>query len=110
MQDDCYLLTADGWEARTTRILETDKKGKQRDKGWTCELIPKPLIVARYFAKEQAAIEAKQAELEPAIASFGELEEAHGGEDGFFSALDKIAKAAVNARLKEIEGEEGAKT
>jgi type I restriction enzyme M protein len=102
MQDDCYLITADGWEARTARVLETDKKGKQKDRGWTCVLIPKPLIVARYFAKEQAALDAKQAELEAAIASLTELEEVHGGEEGFLGALDKIAKAEVNARLKEI--------
>jgi len=46
MQDDCYLLAADGWVARTTRILETDKKGKARDRGWTCDLLLKPFIVA----------------------------------------------------------------
>jgi len=109
MQDDCYLIGADGWEARTTRILETDKKGKQRDKGWTCELIPKPFVVARYFAKEQAAIEAKQAELEAIAASLAELEEEYGGEEGFLGALDKIAKAEVNARLKEIKADNEAK-
>jgi type I restriction enzyme M protein len=31
------------------------------------------------------------------------LEEEHGGEEGFLGALDKIAKAEVNARLKEIK-------
>jgi len=51
MQDDCYLIAADGWRAETTRIIETDKKGKEKDKGWNCELIPKALIVARYYAK-----------------------------------------------------------
>jgi type I restriction enzyme M protein len=104
MQDDGYLISADGWVARTARILETDKKGKQKDKGWTCDLIPKPLIVARYFAKEQAALDAKQAELEAATASLAELEEEHGGEEGYLGSLDKIAKAEVNARLKEIKG------
>jgi len=91
--------------AKTSRILETDKKGKTKDKGWTCELIPKPLIVARYFAKEQAGIDAAQAELEAATASLAELEEEHGGEDGVLGALDRIAKAEVSARLKEIKGE-----
>src|SRR6266446_1290413 len=57
MQDDCYLIAADGWKAETIRIIEKDKKGRERDKGWTCDLIPKALIVARYFAKEQAAID-----------------------------------------------------
>ena len=93
--------------ARTSRIIETDKKGKTKDRGWTCELIPKPIIVARYFAKQQAAIDAAQAELEAATASLAELEEEHGGEEGYFSALDKIAKAEVSARLKEIKGQTG---
>jgi type I restriction enzyme M protein len=102
MQDDCYSISAEGWVAKTARILETDKKGKTKDKGWTCDLVPKPLIVARYFAKEQAAIEALQAELEATSASLAELEEEHGGEDGFLGQLDKIAKGEVNARLKEL--------
>jgi type I restriction enzyme M protein len=109
MQDDAYLIAADGWVAVPARIVETDKKGKSKDKGWACDLIPKPLIVARYFAKEQAALEAKQAELETAAAALVELEDEHGGEEGFLGALGKIAKAEVNARLKEIKGEKDAK-
>ncbi|UFS77013.1 type I restriction-modification system subunit M [Tardiphaga sp. 37S4] len=109
MQDDCYIIAADGWVAKTARILETDKKGKTRDKGWTCDLVPKPLIVARYFAKEQAAIEAQQAALEVATAGLTELEEEHGGEEGFLGTLEKIAKAEVSARLREIKGDKDAK-
>jgi type I restriction enzyme M protein len=109
MQDDCYLIAADGWVARTARILETDKKGKTKDKGWICNLVPKPLIVARYFAKEQADIDAQQAALEAATTNLAELEEEHSGEDGFLGALDKIAKAEVSARLKEIKGDKDAK-
>jgi type I restriction enzyme M protein len=56
MQDDCYLIAADDWKAETYRIIEKDKKGKERDKGWACDLVPKALIVARYCAKEQEAI------------------------------------------------------
>ena len=33
-----------------------------------------------------------------------ELEEEHGGEEGVFAALDKVTKANVTARLKEIGG------
>ncbi|MCL4822124.1 MAG: type I restriction-modification system subunit M [Vicinamibacteria bacterium] len=105
MQDDAYQIAGDGWIARTSRILETVKKGKHRDKGWTCDLIPKPLIVARYFATEQAALEALQVELESVTAARLELEEEHGGEEGFLGALDKIARAEVKARLGEIDGD-----
>jgi type I restriction enzyme M protein len=109
MQDDVYLIAADGWKAETSRIIEKDKKGKEKDKGWTCDLIPKPLVVARYFAKEQAALDQVAADLESATARLAEMEEEHGGEDGTFAELDKVNKASVAARLKEIKGDKDAK-
>jgi type I restriction enzyme M protein len=105
MQDDCYVIVVDGWKAETTRIIEKDKKGKEKDKGWTCDLIPKAFIVARYYAKEQAAIEELASELENVTAQINELEEEHGGEEGAFGELDNINKANVAARLKELQAE-----
>jgi type I restriction enzyme M protein len=87
-------------------VVETDKKGRRRDKGWTCELVPKSFIVARYFAAEQTRLEATQAELEAATSGLAELEEEHGGEEGVLGSLDRIGKAEVSARLKEIEDDE----
>ena len=105
MQDDCYLITADGWQAETTRIIEKDKRGREKDKGWTCDLIPKELLVARYFIEEQAALDQLATELEGVIVRLAELEEEHSGEDGAFAELDKVNKGNVTARLKEIVGE-----
>jgi len=109
MQDDCYLIAADGWVAKTYRIQETDKKGKTKDKGWACDLVPKELIVTRYFATEKGELEKTQSELEAVSASLTELEEEHGIEDGALGSLEKIAKAEINARLKEIKGDKDAK-
>jgi type I restriction enzyme M protein len=123
IQDDCYLIAADGWRAETYRIIEKDKKGKEKDKkgkekdkkgkekdkGWTCDLVPKALIVARCFATEQEAIDKLAAELEAVTARMTELEEEHGGEEGAFSELDKVNKANVTARLKEIKDDKEAK-
>ena len=75
MQDDAYLIAADGWTAETARVIETDKKGKEKDKGWACDLVPKPFVVARYFAGEQTALTAREAELEAVVAEITELEE-----------------------------------
>ena len=110
LQDDAYLIAADGWTAQTYRVLEhkKNKEGKVTktvDKGWACDLLPKPLIVARYFAKEQAAIDELTVHLDSVTASITELEEEHSGEDDAFSGYDKINQAEVNARLKEIKGD-----
>lgn len=105
MQDDCYAIAADGWKAQTYRVIETDKKGRQKDKGWACDLVPKALIVARYFGKEQAALDALRGELEGVSAKLTELEEEHSGEDAAFGGFDKINLATVNDRLREIKDE-----
>jgi type I restriction enzyme M protein len=109
LQDDAYEITADGWVAEPKRIVEEitsgKKKGQTKDKGWACDLIPKPYIVARYFADEQAKLDALQAELDSASSRLTELEEEHGGEDGAFAELDKINKGEVAKRLKEIKGD-----
>ena len=105
MQDDAYQIAAEGWKAETARIIEKDSKGKDKDKGWACDLLPKALVVARYFPEQQAAIEKLAAELEGVSARLAELEEEHGGEEGAFAELDKVNKGNVNARLKEIKGD-----
>jgi type I restriction enzyme M protein len=109
MQDDAYLIAADGWKAQTERTIETNKNGKQVDKGWFCDLVPKELIVARYFAIEQGSIESQQADLESITAQMEELEEEHGGDEGAFSELEKVNKANIAARIKEIKDDAEAK-
>ena len=97
MQDDCYLIAADGWVAETHRVLEEvksgKKKGEMKDKGWACDLIPKPHIVARYFAKEQAALDALQAALDAVSAQLTELAEEYGGEEGPLKDVSSKADA-----------------
>lgn len=108
MQDDCYLIASDDWKAETYRIIDRNMKtGKEKDKGWTCDLVPKPLVVARYFAEEQEEIDKLVAMLESTTAEINEMEEEHGGEEGAFAGLEKVTLAAVRARLKELAKEGG---
>lgn len=108
LQDDVYTIADIGWRAETRRILE-EKKNKDGqvtktvDKGWACDLVPKELIVARYFADDQAAIDALADSLAGVEAERAELEEEHGGEDGVFGAMDKVNKAEVSAARKESD-------
>ena len=90
MQDDVYMIATDGWRANE-------------------DLIPPPLVIARYFAAEQKAIDALEAEHEAIGQQMEELDEEHGGEGGLLEEVKndkgKIAKAAIKARLKEIAGD-----
>lgn len=117
MQDDAYMIAQDGWLAKTYRIIETKKgkdgKEKTTDKGWACDLVPKEVLVARYFAREAAAIAEAEAERERAVAEILALEEEHGNEDGLFSELVEdgevmVTEKAAKARLKEIKGDKTA--
>jgi type I restriction enzyme M protein len=101
MQDDCYFLDDDGWKAETYRIIDKNKK----DKGWACDLVPKNLIVNRYFAAERDAIAKLETEMETIASQIEELEEEHGGDESAFSGLDKINKATVTAQLREIKND-----
>ena len=109
MQDDVYLIAADGWKAETRRVVEEVKagkdKGKKKDKGWTCDLIPKDLMVASYFKKEQDEINELNIQLETCQSSILEIEEEQNIEDGVLATLDKINKIEINKRLKEIKGD-----
>jgi len=109
LQDDAYLIAADGWVAKPQRVLEEikagSKKGELKDKGWTCDLITKSYIVARYFAAQQTALDELQTELESVLAQQTELEEEHGGEEGAFAEFDRINKGEINKRLKEIKAD-----
>jgi type I restriction enzyme M protein len=90
MQDDCYLIaapveTGGGWQATTYRIVE-EKRSKDGqvtktiDKGWTCDLVPKVLVIHRYFAAQQQAIDQLSLELETLQSRLTEMEEEHSGE------------------------------
>lgn len=105
MQDDCYLIAADGWKAATYRIIEKNNKGKNVDKGWTCDLVPKSLVIERYFQKQQQAINELNTKLEAIQSQKAEMEEEYNVDEGVFSDLDKINKNTVIAKLKELKSE-----
>jgi type I restriction enzyme M protein len=109
MQDDCYAVADDGWIAAPHRVVEKDeKKGKVKDKGWACDLLPKELVVLEYFSSESKKLENLLAELEKASSEKVELEELHGAEseDGYLGSLGKLGKTVVSKRLKEVVKEE----
>jgi type I restriction enzyme M protein len=115
MQDDVYLIAADGWkEAAKPRGIIEDKERKIKEipdlmvgrKKYKMDLVPPALIVARYFAEEQAAIDVLHEQCDTAARAVEEYIEEHSGEEGLLSDATndkgKVTKATVKARLAEI--------
>jgi type I restriction enzyme M protein len=122
MQDDAYLVAADGWAkgAQPREIFQVKNKdnkltwpepheylrGKRRFKS---DLVPAPILVARYFAAERDAIEALDNQLAALEQQLDEMREENNGEEGLLIEViegegdkEKITAKAVKARLKEI--------
>jgi type I restriction enzyme M protein len=109
MQDDCYLIAVDGWKAEPYRILIENKKKEKVDKGWACDLVPKDLMIARYFSKEREALTQLEIERETVTAKIQEMEEEHEGDEGYFGEFEKVNKANVAKRLNEVKDDKSAK-
>ena len=113
MQDDIYLIAADGWiEAAKPREVIQDKQMKEtpdlviKKNRYKMDLIPPALIVARYFADEQAAIEMLEAQQATDVSALEAYIEEHTGEDGLLADVvnnsGNITASSVKARLKAL--------
>ena len=113
MQDDVYLIAADGWvEAAKPREVIQDRRVQEtpdliiKKKKYKMDLIPPALIVARYFATEQDAIEMLAAKQATAVSALEEYIEEHTGEDGLLADAvndsGNITASSVKARLKAL--------
>jgi len=120
MQDDVYLIAADGWlDASRPRGIVEDKerniketadltigRGK-RSKRYKMDLLPPALVASRHFADERTAIDALQAKQGAAARDLDEFVEEHSGEeDPLAEALNdkgKVTRDGVKDALKTLE-------
>ena len=118
MQDDVYLIAADGWkDAAQPRAVIDDKARKIKEtpdltigrKKYKMDLIPPALIIARYFADEQAAIDAAQARVDAAAQAVEAYLEEHNGEEGLLEEAagdkGKVTKGGLKELLKKYEND-----
>ena len=123
MQDDVYMIASDGWlSAAKPRLIIEDKDKKSKEKPdftfgkqkFKADLLPAPLLIARYFAQEQSVIENLEAEAAAIEQQLEEMAEEHGGEEGLLADAkndnDKLTKASVTARFKEVKDEADLRT
>ena len=107
MKDDVYMIVEGGWNARPYRVVEKNKKGKEVDKGWTCDLLPKEVVVDEFFVEEKEKIEDLEAQLEDVGQQIEQMLQEYGAEDGILDEVKnskgKITKKDVKSKLKELK-------
>jgi type I restriction enzyme M protein len=125
MQDDCYLIAADGWvgSLRVREVVQLRNKdgtlvwpescdfliGKRRFKS---DLVPGSVLISRFFPTEQAALEALEAQLAGAEREMEDQRDEHGVEGGLLDDVTdvdgdkrRITARSVKAWLKENRAE-----
>lgn len=113
MQDDVYVLSQDGWvSGRVLRELVAEKGEKLKETPdlvigkakYKAELLPPALLVARYFAAEQQAVDQLQAAYDEATQTLDAYLEEQSGEEGLLADAmndkEKVTAASVKARIK----------
>ena len=119
MQDDVYLISADGWEkAAAPRGIIEDKDRKITEvpdltikpNKYKMDLIPPRLVIARYFAAEQADIDELTTQLAVATNDLESFIEEHSGDDGHLEAMigdkGRVTKSRLNARIRVLAGDD----
>ena len=122
MQDDSYLIAADGWvqgaqpreivkvKGKNNRLTWPEPhdyvKGKRRFKS---DLVPAPILINRYFVTERSVLEDLDNQLGALEQQLDEMRVANGGEEGLLTEViegegdkQQITQKAVKARLKEV--------
>jgi len=100
MKDDVYMTIENGWEAKPRRIIEKNKKGKEIDKGWTCDILPKEIVINEFFKQEKGEIEELEAKKEDRERQMEELKEEHSGEEGI---LEEVKNEKGNITKKNLQ-------
>jgi type I restriction enzyme M protein len=122
LQDDAYLIAADGWVegAQPREILQVMNKdnklvwpesheylkGRRRFKS---DLLPASILIAHYFTAERDSIDMLDQQLVALEQQLNEMLEENGGEDCLLAEViegegdkQKITAKAVKAQLREI--------
>ena len=103
LQDDCYLVSRDGWQAR----LVTPNKRTFSWRDLSCDLLPPEFVVAVRHQRELDKIKALEAEIESAQARIDELTEELEEDDEPPAEIGALKKqiSAKKKTVKMLDGE-----
>ena len=96
MQDDCYMVSRDGW-----KVALRDTKKKSTFEDLECDLLPVNVVVNKFFAADYACILAKRGEVEQLSGEIEALPEdsPDAFDEGLYEMLDRVNETNVKKAL-----------
>lgn len=110
MQDDCYMVSNDGWVAQpyTPQPKEKKKKDGTIEKpkvkvatsinDIVCDLLPVDIVVNEYFSAEKQTIDGLSSRVEE---TQGRIDTLLEEKSEFFEDFEKVSETKINVALKE---------
>ncbi|MDR2970988.1 MAG: type I restriction-modification system subunit M [Bacteroidales bacterium] len=104
MADDVYLIKNDGYEVGSeydyiySKNRKKDGSESKKETGWEGKIIPKELIITKFFAEDKLAVDEAQRFIEEAQSRLDELSEQENEEDDSNETNVIAAKAAISLK------------
>lgn len=100
MQDDCYLISRDGW-----KVVTSVEKKKPTYRDISCDLVPQDVLVNEYFKDRDMSIKEQEAKKEEIDTQIKELEEENPQEldDTLANIRKKVELVSQPAPLEDEE-------
>lgn len=128
MQDDCYMISNDGWtypEVKAIKVKEVKEKKNKKDNGSdtesnksktkeipcmydeiVCDLLPVKIVLDEYFSDEKHHIDTLKAKQEEIESLIQEMTEEHEDDFNGYDKVNEIRAAYKSATCKKpIKGE-----
>lgn len=103
MQDDCYMVSRDGWNAS----LNLSSKKKYTFEDCSCDLLPISVVVNEYFKKDYEALKNTDSLIEQCNSDIDTVIEDHPDDFGdWFSNAKSVKDRVAAARVKPASDDE----
>lgn len=104
LKDDLYMITDNGWIP--TISYAKDKNGKVKKNEFDSELLPKQIVINKFFYDEQGKIDENNNNLNSLISDFDSLVDENTRDESLFKDDDKVNEKLLKEKKKEASDEE----
>lgn len=125
MQDDCYMISNDGWtypEVKAIKIKEVKEKKNKKNTGSdneskkpqiketpcmydeiVCDLLPVNIVLSAYFAKETAVIDSLVAQIDATLGEMDNLVEQNTDTFTFGDNDEEVEDKAISIKVADVK-------